>query len=226
MKKIIFFILCSLTAHAQNKRSFYCTEFISVNRAYLNYQADVDVPKKFPTMELNIGVCLIKPLSEHFDLRSRIGYGVKFKRNDASASSQVSGKAEATRESIYWSVNEELAKQNTDFVDVPIILHYKTIWCNLGIELGFNYRTYGWFYDLPFVAFDYGPLCNITYTTKWFSVFCGATIGLNKIMDKPLYSFYSTDVSRWSAKSNSIQIGIEYDLFKNKNKKGKGIEKP
>lgn len=230
MKKMVgFLLLCSLTSYAQDKRPFYCTTFISYNRAYLNIQADVDVPEKFPTSELTIGVCLIQPLSKHFELRSRIGYGKKFKRTHENfPSQQMSDQEENQEESIvreiYGALNKELATKTTDYVDAPIILHYKIPRINVGIEFGFNYRIYGWFDDLPLASSDFATLGSLTYTFKKFTIFCSYTLGLGKILDKPLIAGNlnnsSTFDRRWNAKSSAVQVGIEYDLFKKIREKG------
>lgn len=227
MKKVAssLFVLCTLASYAQNKRPFYCTALLGGSRAVLNFQADVNVPQKFHTMELKFGVCLIKPLSEHFDLRSRIGYGIKFRRTPDNRLPQLMpGKEERIIREIRHSTNEAFATQNSDFVDFPIILHYK-VGSRLGVEIGFNYRLYYWFYDNPYLSFNYGPQLNLTYDVNKFSVFCGYTLGLKRLLggggsypdDKNQSSYYTI---YWSAKSNFFQWGIEYNLFKKLKEKG------
>lgn len=218
MKKTatFFLLLCSFASYAQNKK-FHYTEFISFQRAHLAYVASVNVPRKFHTLELKLGVCLIKPISKHLELRSRIGYGIKFRRMYDDRILQMRPGKEATiLQSIYSEANECLAKQNTDFVDIPIILHYKTD-NKLGIEVGFNYRTYGWFYDVPFIPLDYGLLLNLTYAFRQLSIVVGYTIGRHDFLGGR-YNYSpgrgpSVNFS-WTATNNAVQLGIEYDLFK------------
>lgn len=219
------FILCGLACQAQNQkeRVFHVTEFISGHLAYLNFQAEVNPQRKFSTTELKVGVCLIKPFSRHFELRSRIGYGIKFRRSPDILRT-MPGKYEYLLALIYRSANKALATQDSDFLDIPIILHYKMLRNNLGIEVGFNYRDYGWFYNVESLNFDYGPLCNLTYAFNNFSVFCGYTMGLKRMMrGKVNYVDESNNliVFTWSAKSNFVQLGIEYNLFKRLKEKGK-----
>lgn len=220
IKRIVLFSLCSLTSYAQSKRPFYCTEFISGNIAYLTYKVDaqeeVNPSNKWTTRELKLGVCLIKPIGEHFELRSRIGYGIKFGRLRENVSLMpFNSKGAWIERMIYTSLNEDLTK-DVDFIDIPLILYYKVARTNLGIEAGFNYRSYKWFYRKVPIVRDYGPLCNLTYSFKNFSVFLGYTMGLRDMFSESAVEYFENRIISeygWSAKSNAVQFGLEYNLF-------------
>jgi len=216
MKATTLLLFCSVVSLAQNPHKFHITEFVSGQIAYLNYRAEVNPSRKFPTRELKLGACLIKPISKHFELLSRIGVGIKFKRLPDNRLLQLAaGKEAYILRDIYFALNESLTKKDTYFIDLPVILHYK-INFNWGIELGFNYREYG-FTDTPFIGVDYGPLLNLAYSLNRFSIFCGYTMGLNSMYSQQGNYYDENDNSisyTWDAKSNSVQIGLEYNLFK------------
>src|SRR6218665_2654251 len=172
-------LLCSLSSYAQNKRRFYCTEFVSLGRSCLDYKTDlVDVPTKFSASELKLGVCLIKPISERFELRSRIGVGIKFRRRAAEFTpfgSQYSGTEEAMYKAIYSSADKLTAMGDYALAEGSIILHYNIPHTNWGAEIGFYGKPQSY-------QSSYGPLFNLTYTfNNKVSVFCGFTISLNSL---------------------------------------------
>src|SRR6218665_4000400 len=224
-------LLCSLSSYAQNKRRFYCTEFVSLGRSCLNYKPDfVDVSTKFSASKLKLGVCLIKPISERFELRSRIGVGIKCRRRAVDFppfGSQYSGTEEAMYKAIYSSADKLSAMGDYPLAEGSIILHYNIPHTNWGAEIGF--------YGKPqLYQSSYGPLFNLTYTfNDKVSVFCGFTIGLNSLARGTVLRSHFPNLGNenipygdprkeyridyrynYSTKVYVVQAGIEYNLFK------------
>lgn len=136
-KVTIAFIFISHFCSAQNQdndRKIKITAFTSVGQS--TFYSNPSAPSKFPTLELRFGAGIIKPLTKNIQLKSRLTFGVKFKREAFNSSNLVIVGPP------FMELDEVASNRNHYFMEIPLILQFNLPHPKIGLSLGFNYRFF------------------------------------------------------------------------------------
>jgi len=137
--KTIFFLLffssyyCK-SQHKENNQKINFSLFASTGRS--TFYSNPSAPSKFPTLEMRFGGGIIKPLTKHIELKSRLTFGVKFKREAFNSPNLVIVGPP------FMQLDDVSSNRNHYFFEIPLILQFNFPHPKIGMSLGFNYRFF------------------------------------------------------------------------------------
>ena len=213
MKKIttlIFIVFATYQSNAQelnkdNRLQF--SVFSGVARA--TFASNPSAPSKFPALELRLGAGIIKPVSKSIEIRTRLTFGTKFKRDAFNKPGQpyLIGPP-------YLGLDELASNRNHYFVEIPVVVQFNLPHPKIGFSLGVNYRFF-----LPHNSSvddltnrrELGLISGITYRlNKKIDMGLDYCAGLTKIYS-PSGSIDSQSFSA-NARNQFAQLRIDYRI--------------
>jgi hypothetical protein len=151
---ILFFsLIISYHGNSQNLETndtrLKFTAFTSIGRSIII--SDPSAPSKFPALELRIGGGIIKPIGRNIELRSRLAFGIKFKREPFNVDGQpyLIGPP-------FYALDELSSNRNYCFIEIPLTIQANLPHPKLGLSFGLNYRHF-LAYDEPDSHSPYSP---------------------------------------------------------------------
>ncbi|HPH45579.1 MAG TPA: hypothetical protein PLJ60_11145 [Chryseolinea sp.] len=214
---LVAFLLSTLIVLGQSEKGYLSnnkiiyTGFFSVGRS--TFKSSLSAPSAFPTLELRMGAGISKSLGEIIELRSRLAFGVKFKREayNKPGQSYVIGPP-------FMELDEVSSSRNHYFLEIPLVIQFNLPHPKLGFNIGANYR----FFlpnnsDVDFLTnrSDLGIITGLTYRG-----FGRLEIGMDYYFGiTKLYSSAGTiDTTEFelNTRNQFAQIRIEYALRKKK----------
>ena len=214
---ITTFLISALTALGQHEEvsnsnnKIKYTGIFSVGRS--TFKSSTSAPSTFPTLELRMGAGISKPLGKVIELRSRLAFGVKFKREAYNKPGQpyVIGPP-------FLELDEVASNRNHYFLEIPLVVQFNLPHPKLGFNMGVNYRFFfPYNKDVDFLTnkSDVGIITGISYRgfdrlEIGFDYYFGIT---------KLYSSSGTvDTTEFTfnTRNQFAQIRIEYALWNKK----------
>lgn len=207
----IFFCFRSEAQEPNLDKRVHYSVFAGVGRS--TFVSDPAAPSKFPTLEVRLGAGLIKPIGNNIELRSRLAFGVKFKREPFNEPGQpyVIGPP-------FMGLDELASNRNHYFFEIPLMVQFNLPHPKLGFSLGGNYRHF-----LP-----HNESVDFLTNRREIGIILGASYRLNNRLDVGLDYYFG--LSKIYSSSGLIdnqeftldaynqfgQIRFEYYLTRNK----------
>lgn len=94
-------------------------------------------PSKFPTAEFRLGAGTSYTINDYFELRTRLVFGVKMKRESVNKPGQP-----VTVGSPYFSLDETASNINHFFYEVPILFQFNFPHPKIGLRAGPSFRSF------------------------------------------------------------------------------------
>lgn len=192
--------------NGENDKRFYFTSFLSIGRS--TFHTKLDAPSAFPTVEVRVGVGVVKKLNENFDVRTRLTFGSKFKREGFNNSGVV------TVGPPFMELDELSSNRNHYFYEIPLILQATLRHPQIGFRAGINFRHFlpnNKAVDPLTGRGDLGLLAGSSYRlTEKISIGIDYCMGLTNIVS----SGGSVDSWDYSLKvrNNFAQMSVEFRL--------------
>ena len=141
LRTLTIIILISYCGYAQSQDSngsskkIRFTAFASGGRSI--FFTNPSAPSKFPTLELRLGAGIIKPLGKNVELRSRLSFGAKFKREAINRPGQpyIIGPP-------FTPLDELASNRNYYFIEIPLAIQFNLPHPKIGLSFGLNYRFF------------------------------------------------------------------------------------
>lgn len=185
-------------------KKFTFNSFVAVGRS--TFATNISAPSKFPTLEMRLGAGVVRKLNETFDLRTRLTFGVKFKREGFNnAGVAVVGPP-------FMELDDLSSDRNHFFYEVPLILQANLKHPSIGFTLGVNYRRFfpnNSDVDALTARGDLGILGGANYrVNEKISIGVDYCVGLTNI----IVTSGSVDSNSYTltAKNNFGQLILEY----------------
>ncbi len=144
------------------------------------FETNMAAPSKFPTLEFRLGAGVIKPLNEIFDIRARLTFGAKLKRDALNKPGKPFHVG-----SPFMELDEVASSRNHYFYEIPLLLYANVRHPKISLNAGANFRHY--FPNNDAVDFltarnEFGAIAGISYrVTETMSVGFEYYFGLTKI---------------------------------------------
>jgi hypothetical protein len=136
--KIIFFIiLSSYYCKGQNQDDHHKIKFMAfASTGRSTFYSNPSASSKFPTFELRFGGGVIKQLTKTIELKSRLTFGVKFKRDAFNSSNLVIVGPP------FMELDDVASNRNHYFMEIPLIVQFNIPHPKIGLSVGLNYRFF------------------------------------------------------------------------------------
>ena len=211
-KPLIFIFTCAATLAFGQSNLSASDKRISVNGFFAigrsTFNSSPSAPSKFPTLEMRAGVGAAKSLGETFELRTRLNFGVKFKREPFNEEgSVVVGPP-------FMDLDELASDRNHFFYEIPLLLQANLKHPQIGLRFGCNYRRFfpdNSDVDALTARGDFGLLAGASYRLRQkMSLGFEYCYGLTKIIS----SGGTVDGSEYhlDVRNNFAQVVLEYSF--------------
>lgn len=133
---IVFFFIFSYAVDAQTVQEtkpgkYDLFAFAGIGRATV--QTNLSAPDNFSAGEFRLGVGLSRSISKAFELRSRLTFGGRLKRDAGPY---------ALSDSRFNTIDENTSNRNHYFMELPLFLQFNLANPSIGFRAGGNYRQY------------------------------------------------------------------------------------
>jgi hypothetical protein len=108
-----------------------------IGAGYSTFQTNIPAPYKFTSPEFRLGAGVSKPVSKVFEVRGRLSFGAKIKREAYNKPGQpyLVGPP-------FLELDEVASSRNHYFIEVPVFLQFNLPNPKIGIRVGGNYRFF------------------------------------------------------------------------------------
>ena len=120
-----------------NKKLRY-TRALNIARSTFNVTGFHSSPD-YPSLELRLGLGILKPIAKHFDFKSGVYLGLKMKRQSYYFGLSKQYTFEPW---VLPALDEAASSRNHFFVDVPAVLQFNPRNTRIGLKGGFNFRCW------------------------------------------------------------------------------------
>jgi hypothetical protein len=195
------------------KSKAYYSVFAGAGRSV--FQSSIEGPTKFPTPEFRLGGSVGIPLNKHFELISRLDFGIKVKRESPNQPRQF------VQFAGLFMDQEEMTSRNHYFFEIPLMIQYRLAKPKLNLGAGLNYRSF-FYVNSPDdrLRFDplsgkkeFGAIGRISYRVN-----TKITLGLEQYFAiNVLYGVagvYDTEEYEMTVRNRFTQFTVEYRLSK------------
>lgn len=173
---------------------------------------DVPSSPKYPSLELRLGVGLVKPLGKFCELKSGLYFGVKVKRESYYFGPTKNFTYEP---SVIPRLDEAASNRNHFVLDIPLILQFNISHNKVGIRTGLNarlWKPHNDDVDVLAALHEIGILSGITHRiTQRINIGLDLYLGLSNIYHGGIISNSGYPVSL-KVTNQFAQLTVEYSL--------------